>query len=96
MCILRIQMNTFWKKVFFGEDYQISSISGMETKIFREFLEIIQKQCLHWIIKCLRERYNWILFFFKFFFLYIVSRFWQREYQKIGGDFMVGLPKPNS
>ena len=96
MCILRIQMNTSRKKVFFGEDYQISSISDMETKIFREFLEIFRKQCLQWKIKCLRERYNWILFFFKFFFLYIVSRFWQREYQKIGGDFMVGLPKPNS
>ena len=96
MCILRIQMNTSRKKDFFGEDYQISSISDMETKIFREFLEIFRKQCLQWKIKCLRERYNWILFFFKFFFLYIVSRFWQREYQKIGGDFMVGLPKPNS
>ena len=68
MCILRIQMSTFWKKVFLGEDYQISSISDMETKIFREVLEIFRKQCLHWIIKCLRERYNWILFFFKNFF----------------------------
>ena len=73
----------FLEKSFFGEDYQISSISDMETKIFREFLEIIQKQCLHWIIKCLRERYNWILFFFKFFFCILFPDFDRENIKKL-------------
>ena len=83
------------KKVFFGKDYKFSSILDMERKIIRKFLELFRKQCLRGIIKCLRESYYWSLFSL-IFFLYIVSGFWQREYQKTGGDFMVGLPKPNS
>ena len=50
------------KKVFFGKDYKFSSILDMETKIIREFLEFFRKQCLHWIIKCPRERYYWFFF----------------------------------
>ena len=81
--------STYWddyfseKKFFLEKTIKFHPFWTWKQKYFENFWKLSEKKCLHWIIKCLKERYNWILFFFEFFFCILFPDFDRKNIKKL-------------